>query len=103
MEGARLARRDDLARLAHSLGLEMLRSAPALLRVLRGRARTAKAGPGTIEAPASLESSKEANVAHYERHGFRVTAELELPGGDPVCGRCGARAALPPSDPSRRY
>jgi GNAT superfamily N-acetyltransferase len=33
--------------------------------------------------PAHLESSKERNVPYYERFGFRVTGELELPKGGP--------------------
>jgi ribosomal protein S18 acetylase RimI-like enzyme len=36
------------------------------------------------EIPAYLESSKERNIDFYARHGFRVTAELSLPGGPPV-------------------
>ncbi len=31
--------------------------------------------------PAYLESSKAENVAFYERHGFRGTGELQIPGG----------------------
>jgi GNAT superfamily N-acetyltransferase len=32
---------------------------------------------------AYLESSKEANVPFYERHGFRVTEQLDIPKGGP--------------------
>ncbi|PJN27816.1 N-acetyltransferase [Kitasatospora sp. CB02891] len=44
--------------------------------------------PGIQEAgragcPAFLETSSEANVRFYERLGFRVTAEVRLPGGGP--------------------
>lgn len=33
---------------------------------------------------AYLESSKPANVPYYERLGFRVTGEVDMPGGPPV-------------------
>ncbi len=33
--------------------------------------------------PAYLESSRERNVPFYERHGFRVTGEVEMPLGGP--------------------
>jgi GNAT superfamily N-acetyltransferase len=36
------------------------------------------------EIPAYLESSREENIAFYARHGFRVTGEVDLPGGPRV-------------------
>jgi ribosomal protein S18 acetylase RimI-like enzyme len=36
------------------------------------------------EVPAYLETGTERNVAFYNRHGFKVTEELQLPKGPPV-------------------
>ncbi|MGH3380892.1 MAG: GNAT family N-acetyltransferase [Actinoallomurus sp.] len=37
-----------------------------------------------LRFPAYLESSKESNIAYYERFGFRVTGEISVPGGPSV-------------------
>jgi GNAT superfamily N-acetyltransferase len=37
-----------------------------------------------LRFPAYLESSKESNVAYYERFGFRATGEIPVPGGPSV-------------------
>ena len=34
--------------------------------------------------PAYLESSKESNIAFYNRHGFEVTDELQIKGGPKI-------------------
>ena len=34
--------------------------------------------------PAYLECTKQRNVAFYERHGFAVTGEIQVPDGGPV-------------------
>jgi ribosomal protein S18 acetylase RimI-like enzyme len=48
----------------------------ALIRhVLDDRANTGE--------PAYLETETEANVPYYERHGFEVVGELDVPGGGP--------------------
>lgn len=36
-----------------------------------------------IGAPAFLEATTERNVALYQRHGFEITAEFDVPGGGP--------------------
>jgi GNAT superfamily N-acetyltransferase len=46
------------------------------------RARLARCDAAGL--PAYLESSNERNVPFYERHGFRVTAELTVPAGGPT-------------------
>ena len=43
--------------------------------------------------PAYLESSKRRNVVLYERHGFRVTEEVNVPGGGPPIWRMWREAA----------
>ncbi len=40
---------------------------------------------GRVAGPAYLESSNEANIALYERFGFRLTGEIRLPFGGPPC------------------
>lgn len=37
-----------------------------------------------LEVPAYLETGTERNVAFYTRHGFKVTSEVQLPGGPPL-------------------
>jgi GNAT superfamily N-acetyltransferase len=37
-----------------------------------------------LEIPAYLETGTERNVAFYTRHGFKVTEEIQLPGGPPM-------------------
>lgn len=39
--------------------------------------------PANVGEPAYLETETPANVPFYERHGFRVVGELDVPGGGP--------------------
>jgi ribosomal protein S18 acetylase RimI-like enzyme len=39
--------------------------------------------PANAGEPAYLETETEANVPFYERHGFRVVGELDVPSGGP--------------------
>ncbi len=45
--------------------------------------KTTLAQVDTLGVPAYLEASKARNVALYQRHGFEVTAEFDVPDGGP--------------------
>lgn len=48
---------------------------------------------GRAECPAFLETSSEANVRFYERLGFQVTADVQLPTTVPAPGACAGTPA----------